>query len=100
MSDSLNVTEVTGVVSRTRGFPGGLVVKNPPDNAGDLRDAGSTPGSGRSRGEGRGDPLQYPCLENAMGRGAWRAASVGSQTQMQLSDLAHKQSITGTQNSV
>ena len=50
-----------------------LVVKNPSDNAGDLRDAGSYPGSGRSPGGGHGNPLQYSCLENPMGRGAWWA---------------------------
>ena len=48
-----------------------LVVKNPPANAGDERDVGSIPGSGRSpRGE-HGNPLQYSCLENPMDRGAW-----------------------------
>ena len=40
-------------------FP--LVVKNPPANAGDVRDAGSIPGSGRSPGGGHGSPLQYAC---------------------------------------
>ena len=50
-----------------------LVVKNPPANAGDLRDAGSIPGSGRCPGGGNGNPLQYSCLENPMDRGAWRA---------------------------
>ena len=43
-----------------------LVVKNLPANAGDLRDMGSIPGSGRSPGEGQGNPLQYSCLENPM----------------------------------
>ena len=43
-------------------FPGGAVVKNPPANAGDARDAGLTPGSGRSPGEGNGNPLQYSFL--------------------------------------
>ena len=52
-------------------FAGGAVVKNPPATAGDTRDAGSIPGSGRSPGEGRGNPLQYSCLENLMDRGAW-----------------------------
>ena len=47
------------------GFPGGLVVKNPPANAGDL---GSIPGSGRSPGEGNGNLLQYSCLENPHGQ--------------------------------
>ena len=50
-----------------------LVVKNPPVNAGDIRDAGSLPGLGSSPGEGNGNPLQYSCLENPMDRGAWRA---------------------------
>ena len=50
-----------------------LVVKNPPANAGDIRDMGSIPGSGRSPGEGHGNPLQYSCLENPMDRGAWWA---------------------------
>ena len=47
-----------------------LVVKNPPANAGDIRDVGSIPGSGRSPGGGLGNPLQYSCLENPMDRGA------------------------------
>ena len=51
-----------------RGFPGGSMVKNPPANAGDMR---SIPGSGRSPGEGNGNPLEYPCLGNPMDRGAW-----------------------------
>ena len=52
------------------GFPGGSDGKNSACNAGD---SGSIPGLGRSPGEGNGDPLQYPCLENSMDRGAWRA---------------------------
>ena len=48
-----------------------LVVKNPPVNAGEVRDAGSIPGSGISPGKGNGNPLQYSCLENPMDRGAW-----------------------------
>ena len=48
----------------------GSVVKNPPANAGDIGDAGSIPGLGRSPGVGNGDPLQYSCLENPMDRGA------------------------------
>ena len=49
-----------------------LVVKNPPAKAGDLRDAGSIPGLGRSPREGNGYPLQYSSLVNSMDRGAWR----------------------------
>ena len=57
-----------------------LVVKNPPVNAGDMRDAGSIPGSGRSPGGGRGNPLQYSCLENPMDQGSWWATqSIESQ---------------------
>ena len=48
-------------------------------NAGDTRDVSSIPGLGRSPGGGHGDPLQNSCLENAMGRGAWRRQSTGSQ---------------------
>ena len=55
---------------------GGSEVKASACNAGDL---GSIPGSGRSPGEGNGNPLQYPCLENPMDRGAWWATVHGSQ---------------------
>ena len=54
-------------------FPGGAVVKNPPGNAGDERDAGLIPGSRRSPGVGNGNLLQYSCPENSMDRGALRA---------------------------
>ena len=50
-----------------------VVVKNLPANAGELRDAALIPGSGRSLGGGRGNPLQYSCLESPMDRGAWWA---------------------------
>ena len=49
------------------------MVKNLPANAGDIRDVGLIPGSGRSPGGGRGNPLQYSCLENPRKRGAWWA---------------------------
>ena len=48
-----------------------LVVKNLPAKAGNVRDPGSIPGSGRSPGEGTGTPLQHSCLENPIDRGAW-----------------------------
>ena len=54
-----------------------LLVKNPPASAGDIRDAGSIPGSGRSPGVGNGNLLQYSCLENSMDRGACRATIHG-----------------------
>ena len=47
------------------------MVKNPPANAGDVRDVGSIPGLGRSPGIGNGNPLQYSCLQNFMDREAW-----------------------------
>ena len=50
-----------------------LVVRNPPANAGDIRDVGSIPGLGRSPGGGHGNSLQYSCLENPTDKGAWRA---------------------------
>ena len=49
------------------------MVKNPPANAGDIRDVGLIPELGRSPGEGPGHPLQYSCLENPMDRAAWQA---------------------------
>ena len=48
-----------------------LLVKNPPANAGDARDAGWLPGLERSPAEGNDYPLQYSCLENPMNRGDW-----------------------------
>ena len=61
-----------------------LVVKNPPDSAGDIGDAGLIPGWGRFPGRGHGTSLQYSCLENPTDRGAWQATVHGvakSQTQ-------------------
>ena len=61
------------------GLPGGLVVENFPANAGD---AGLIPGSGRSPGEGNGNPLQYSCLENPKDIGAWQAIVHGVTTEL------------------
>ena len=58
-------------------------------SAGEVRDAGSIPGSGRSPGEGNGNPLQYSCLENPMEGGAWRATVHGvAKGQTQLKRLS------------
>ena len=54
------------------------VVKNPTANAGDTRDMGSIPESGRSPGIGSGNLLQYSCLENSIDRGAWWAIVHGT----------------------
>ena len=64
-----------------------LVVKNLPATAGNARDMGLIPGSGRSPGEGNGNPLQYSCLENPMDREAWQATVHGvAKSQIKLSD--------------
>ena len=64
-----------------------LVVKNPPANAGDARDVGLMPGSGRSPGVGNGNPFQYSCLENLMDRGAWQVTVHGvAKSQIELSE--------------
>ena len=70
------------------GFPGGSDSKSSACNAGDL---GSVPGSGRSPGEGNGNPLQYSCLENPMDGGAWQATVDGvTKSRTRLSDsLSH-----------
>jgi len=76
-----------------------VVVKNPPANAGDLRDTDLTHGSGRSPGIGNGCPLQYSCLENFVDRGAWQATVHGAAvSQIQLSARAHTH--THTMNSI
>ena len=59
-------------------FPGALVVKNLPANAGDVRDAGWIHGLQRSPGGENGNPFQYSYLENLMDRGAWKAADPGA----------------------
>ena len=64
------------------------VVKNPFANEGDL---GLIPGSGKSRGEGNGNPLQYSCLGNLMNREVWWAAVHGvAKTQTRLNDETTK----------
>ena len=68
----------------TVSFPGGSVVKNPPASAEDAREEGLILGLGRSPGQGNGNPLQYSCLGNPMGRGQrteepGRLWSMGSQ---------------------
>ena len=64
-----------------------LAGKNPPANAGDIRDLGSIPGSGTSPGGGPGNLLQYSCLEIPVDRGAWWAAVRGvTKSQTRLGD--------------
>ena len=76
------------------GFSGGLDGKESACNAGDT---GSIPGSGRSPGEENGNPLQYSCLENPMGRGVWQATVLGvAKSWTQLSDHTHTHTHTHT----
>ena len=58
-------------ITKEWAFPGGSVGKEFACNAGDAGDTGLIPGSGRSLRVGNGNPLQYSCLENSMGKGAW-----------------------------
>ena len=58
-----------------RGNKVALVVKYPPTSAGDIKDTSLIPGSGICPGGRRNNPLQYPCLENPMDRGAWGYSS-------------------------
>ena len=70
LSDTLSPLRI-----RNQSFEVEAVSKNPPANAGDVRDAGSVPGSGRSPEGGHGNPLQYSCLENP-----WTEESGGLQS--------------------
>ena len=72
------------------GFPRGTVVKNLLASAGDARDVGSIPGSGRCPGEGNSIPLRYSCLENPMDRGSWRLQRMRPQSWVPLSSSGSK----------
>ena len=71
-------------MKKTQDFPSGSVVKNPPANAGDT---GSIPRSGRSPGEGNGNPLQFSCLESHIG--AWQATVTGI-AEADMTEHTHK----------
>ena len=65
------------------------IVKNPPANAGDARDMGSIPGSGRPPREGNGNPLQDSCLDKPMDKGAWQSTVHGvAQSRPRLKQLS------------
>ena len=63
-----------------------LVVKNPPANAGDVRDTSLIPGSGRSPGGGQGNPLQYSCLENPHGQKSLAGYSPWGRTELDMTE--------------
>ena len=69
------------------------MVKNLPANAGDSRDMGLIPGSGRSTGEGNGNPLRYSRLENPMCRGAWQATVLGVTKSQTPGDMTKRRSV-------
>ena len=64
-----------------KGFPGGAVVKNPPENAGDARHMSSVPGLRQFPGGGNSSPLHCSCLKTPMNRGTWQATVYGLQRQ-------------------
>ena len=68
-----------------------LVVKNLPDNAEDVGDAGLIPGSGRSPGGGCGNPRQHSCLENPVDRGAWQATVHGGHKESDMTEATWQQ---------
>ena len=70
LSSILCLSWYSGKAYKLWASQGELLVKNLPANAGDARDMGSIPGSGRSLGGGHGNPLQYSCLENPVNTGA------------------------------
>ena len=84
--------------SNVEGFPGGSDSKEAACNA---EDSGLIPGLGRCPGERNGNPLQYPCLENSMDRGAWRATIRGvAKSWTQLSNCKEVQSVHPKKKSV
>ena len=81
------------------GFPGGMVVKSPPADAGGARDTGSIPGLEKSLGVGNSNPLQNSCLKNSMDRGNWQATVHGiakSRTQLRVHRHTHTHTHTHT----
>ena len=80
-----------------KGFPGGSDGKESTCNAGDIRDAGLIPGSGRSLGGGHGNPQQYSCLGNPMDRGGlqswWATVQRVAKNRTQLKQLSMQPSI-------
>ena len=69
------------------GFLSGAMVKNPSASAGDIREASSIPGLGRSPGEGNGYSLWYSCPKNPMDRAPWREQSIGWQIELDTTEV-------------
>ena len=81
------------IYASTLALTGGSVVKNSPANAETTGDVSSIPGSERSPGRGKGNPLQYSCLENPTDRGAWKV-TVHRVTKSQTQESTHSASTT------
>ena len=77
MTKTLTVKSIYMYSYIPTGFPAGASSKEPTCQCRDTRNVGLIPGAGRSRGGGRGNPLQYSRLENPMDRGAWQTAVPG-----------------------
>ena len=73
----LNIVYSFGIITELKGLPRWCSGKESSCNAGDTRNAGSVPESGRSPGVENGNPLQYPGLENSMDRRAWQVTVHG-----------------------
>ena len=86
-----NIADLTGNL----GFPGGSLIKNPPANA---RDTGLIRESGRSPGEGNGNPFQCSCLGNPMDRGAWRATVHGVAKESNMTEWLNSNSLKTAQH--
>ena len=82
-----------GIPKDSLDFPGGSLVKNLPDNVGDAADSELILRSGRSPGEGNGNPLQYPCLRDSMNRGAWWAIVRGVTGELNITEWLNNNSL-------
>ena len=87
----LNFLNPKNVQKTKGGLPDSSVGQESAWNTGDKRDLCSIPGSGRSSGEGHGNPLQYSCLENPVDRGAWRATVGIAKSQAEVKWLSTEQ---------
>ena len=76
-NERVNSVTISCTLTKHLGLSDGSVIKNPPANSGDARDADSIPGSGRSPRGGNGHPFQYSCLENPRDRGTCWATVPG-----------------------
>ena len=82
------IGSISGILGGLVGFPGGAVVKNPPDSSGDIGDTGSITGSARSPRGGNGNPLQYSCLENPMDQRSLAGCSPWDRRESKTTEMA------------